>query len=105
MRYNLFRHGDTHTDDDDNENGNEAVQLDSHEADFQKFKTQVHRELLDSLDLSRLADLDDTQLKAHIRRLAERIVRSRSTAVASMDEERLFDELIAVSVIPGDASE
>ena len=97
MRYNLFRHGDTHTDDDDNENGNEAVQLDSHEADFQKFKTQVHRELLDSLDLSRLADLDDTQLKAHIRRLAERIVRSRSTAVASMDEERLFDELIAES--------
>ena len=56
----------------------EAPQSDAHfEAEFQKLKTRIHRELIDSLDLSRIGTLDEPHLRAHIRNLAEGLLRSR----------------------------
>ena len=97
MDFNLFRSGGAQTDNGGNGHGEHTNRLESQEAEFQKFKTRVHRELLDSLDLSRLAELDERQLKAHIRRLAEGILRTRAATISEADEERLFDELIAES--------
>src|SRR4030095_10752553 len=66
-------------------------------AEFQRIKTGIHRELLDSLDLSRITGLTDEELREDIRRLAEGMLRSRSRKLPPIDEERLVDELIAES--------
>ena len=80
-----------------NGNGVDLSSHESHEAEFQKFKTRIHRELLDSLDLSRVAELDDVELKTHVRSLAVKLLRSRSDVMSDVDEERLIEELIAES--------
>ncbi len=70
---------------------------DPYEMEFQKLKTKVHRQLIDALDLSRIGSLDETRLRAHIRGLAEGLLRSRPEMLSSVDEERLIDELMAES--------
>jgi pilus assembly protein CpaF len=67
------------------------------EAEFQRIKTGIHRELLDSLDLSRLTGLSDAELRDDIRHLAEGMLRTRSRKLPAIDEERLVEELIAES--------
>jgi len=82
-------------------NGNSPTDVLLHaetvEAEFQRMKTGIHRELLDSLDLSRIAGLTEEELREDIRHLAEGMLRSRSRKGAPIDEERLVDELIAES--------
>ncbi|ASV73619.1 Type II/IV secretion system ATP hydrolase TadA/VirB11/CpaF, TadA subfamily [Thermogutta terrifontis] len=67
------------------------------EAEFQKLKTRLHREVIESLDLSRLAKMDETQLRRHLRNLTEAVLRSRPELLGNIDEERLVDELMAES--------
>jgi len=67
------------------------------EAEFQRLKTGIHRELLDSLDLSRITGLSDEELREDIRRLAEGMLRTRARKLPPIDEQRLIDELIAES--------
>ncbi len=74
-----------------------AQATDRFEADFQKLKTRIHRELIDSLDLSRIGSLSDEQLRSHVRTLAESMLVSRPEMLSSIDEERLIDELMAES--------
>ncbi len=70
---------------------------DRYEAEFQKLKTRLHREVIEALDLSRLGSLDEPRLRTHIRNLAEGLLRSRPELLATIDEERLIDELMAES--------
>lgn len=67
------------------------------ESEFQKLKTRIHRELIDSLDLSRLGALDEARLRLHVRNLAEGLLRARPELLSTVDEERLIDELMAES--------
>ena len=80
---------------------NDAVACDANwsdrETSFQQLKTRLHRELIESLDLSRLGQMDDDVLRGHIRTLAEGMLRSRPEQIADVDEDRLVDELIAES--------
>jgi len=84
-----------------NSNGNGQIRssnpASSFEAEFQQLKTRAHRELLDSLDLSRIATLSESQLRTHIRQLAESLLRSRPDMLSTVDEERLVEELVAES--------
>ena len=80
-----------------NGNGHADPVGESHEAEFQKIKTGIHRELLDSLDLSRITGLTDDELREDIRRLAEGMLESRSRKLPAIDEDRLVDELLAES--------
>src|SRR6478672_4575386 len=80
-----------------NGNGHAEPMGESHEAEFQKIKTGIHRELLDSLDLSRITGLSDEELREDIRRLAEGMLESRSRKLPAVDEDRLVDELMAES--------
>jgi pilus assembly protein CpaF len=77
--------------------GDVLLQADGLEAEFQRIKTGIHRELLDSLDLSRITGLSDEELRDDIRRLAEGMLRASSRKVPPIDEERLVEELIAES--------
>ena len=54
------------------------LQAENIEAEFQRLKTGIHRELLDSLDLSRITGLSDDELREDIRHLAEGMLRTRS---------------------------
>jgi pilus assembly protein CpaF len=67
------------------------------ESAFQQLKTRVHRELIDSLDLSRITKLDEPRLRRHIRSLAEGMLRDRPELLETVDEDRLIDELMAES--------
>ncbi|MGI8982470.1 MAG: CpaF family protein [Pirellulaceae bacterium] len=80
-----------------NGNGHAEPIGETHEAEFQKIKTGIHRELLDSLDLSRITGLSDEELREDIRRLAEGMLHSRSRKLPPVDEDRLVDELMAES--------
>jgi pilus assembly protein CpaF len=81
-------------------NGNglaDALPTEVLEAEFQRLKTGIHRELLDSLDLSRITGLSDEELREDIRQLAEGMLRTQSRKLGAIDEQRLVDELIAES--------
>lgn len=67
------------------------------ETQFQKIKTRVHRELIESLDLSRIAQWDEPRLREHVRQLAVGLLESRTELLSTVDQERLLDELIAES--------
>ena len=67
------------------------------ETSFQKLKTRLHRELIDSLDLSRIAEIDEPRLRRHIHSLAEGLLRGRDENLSPADEQRLIDELMAES--------
>jgi pilus assembly protein CpaF len=97
MRLNLFRNIDEKSNGNGNGHATAVAEPAEREADFQKLKTRIHRELLDSLDLSRIAELTNEQMRGHIRQLAEMMLRSRPELIASVDEERLVDELVAES--------
>ena len=89
------RNGNGHT----HGNGHSAplLAVENVEAEFQRLKTGIHRELLDSLDLSRITGLSDDELRQDIRQLAEGMLRTRSRKLPAIDEERLIEELIAES--------
>jgi pilus assembly protein CpaF len=89
---NLFMNND-----DGQATGPHLVGRGGAESEFQQLKTRIHRELIDSMDLSRLARWDEAHLREHIRNLAEGMLRSRSELMSSSDEDRLIDELIAES--------
>jgi len=74
-----------------------ADSADGFEGRFQKLKTQIHRELLDSIDLSRIGTMSDAQLRRHVTSLSQHLFRSRPQLLSKIDEERLIDELIAES--------
>ena len=98
MKFNLFRSGGgTETAEVGNGHGQRVPAATVQEGEFQRFKTQIHRELLDSLDLSRIADLDESDLKTHVHRLAEGILRNRPESSIGVNEDRLVDELMAES--------
>ena len=67
------------------------------ETEFQKIKTRIHRELIDSLDLSRIGSFSESRLRNHVRNLAEGMLRQKPEMLSSIDEERLIDELMAES--------
>ena len=74
-----------------------AAPGESFESGFQKLKTQLHRELLDSIDLSRISSMSDAQLRRHVASLSQNLFRNRPQLLSKIDEERLIDELIAES--------
>ncbi len=80
-----------------NGHGEALLHPETVEAEFQRLKTSIHRELLDSLDLSRITGLSDDELRHDIRQLAEGMLHSRSRKLPPIDEERLIEELIAES--------
>ena len=74
-----------------------GVLADPVENEFQRLKTAIHGELIESLDLSRIGTMDEPRLRTHIWKTAEALLRSRRESLSAVDEERLIDELMAES--------
>jgi len=74
-------------------NGN-SRRADTGELEFQRLKTAIHEELVESLDLSTLGQISEQDLLGEIRRLAEEICRHRRKSIAQLDQQRMLDELV-----------
>jgi pilus assembly protein CpaF len=69
--------------------------VDEMERRFQTLKADIHQELVESLDLSRVGQADGEGLLPQARAIAQRMCRTRGDALGKMDRERLLDELMS----------
>ncbi len=60
---------------------------------FQQLKVKVHEKLVDSLDLSLLAHVAQSELEKEVRGIAEEIVHEVSPGLAAEERSRLLDEV------------
>jgi pilus assembly protein CpaF len=68
--------------------------LDAKELEFQRLKTAIHEELIESLDLSMVGQISEHELRWEIQRLAEELCRHRRKGLDEADHDRMFDELV-----------
>jgi pilus assembly protein CpaF len=68
--------------------------VDPGELEFQRMKTAIHEELVESLDLSTIGQIEEQDLRSEIRRLAEELCRFRRKSLGTADHQRLIDELV-----------
>jgi pilus assembly protein CpaF len=64
------------------------------ELEFQRLKTAIHEELVESLDLSMVGELDEDLLAEEMRRLAEEICLERGKSLSGDDHRRMIQELM-----------
>ena len=69
-------------------------QVNTEELEFQRVKTAIHEELVESLDLSTLGTINEDELRSEICRLGEEICRFRRKTLPDLDQKRLLDELV-----------
>jgi len=75
----------------ESEDGEQVV--DEDELRFQQLKVSVHEKLVDSLDLSLLAHVAQSELEKEVRAVAEEIVREEVPKLPGDERNRLLDEL------------
>jgi pilus assembly protein CpaF len=68
--------------------------VDPAEHDFQKIKALLHEQLVESLDLSRLGQVDQQELWGEIKTFADRLCNTRPEIRKRNDRERLLNELM-----------
>ena len=69
--------------------------IDPLEREFQQIKSVIHRQLVESLDLSNVTEEDQHRLHSQIRHLATKVCKTRRELLGRVDRERLLEELIA----------
>lgn len=69
--------------------------VDVFERQFQQLKAVVHQQLVESLDLSKVHNVDQRQLWNQVRSLAEETCSKRREVLGKLDRERLLDEVMA----------
>jgi pilus assembly protein CpaF len=67
--------------------------VDPAEIDFQRLKTTVHEQLIESLDLSVIGGMDQAVLADEIRRLSEEVCQELGHRLSPQDQQRMFREL------------
>jgi pilus assembly protein CpaF len=68
-------------------------EIDPAELEFQRLKTAIHEEMIESLDLSSVGEMDQELLTDEIRRLSEETCRSMGTRLSAHGQERMLREL------------
>ncbi len=64
------------------------------EVEFQRLKTAIHEELIESLDLATVGEMDHDVLAAEIRRLAEEVCRDLDRRLSAEGHQRMLAELL-----------
>ena len=68
--------------------------VDPVEQHFQALKSNIHQRMVESLDLSRIGEIDRQVLVRHVRTLANQASRERGESLSQIDQERLLEELM-----------
>ncbi|PQO42150.1 CpaF family protein [Blastopirellula marina] len=63
------------------------------EIDFQRLKSEIHQQIVESLDLSLVAQIDDERMRDNVRNLAQEAIRAHRPKVDKGLHERLQKEL------------
>jgi pilus assembly protein CpaF len=72
----------------------EDVEQNEREQQFQRIKSDIHRQVIGKIDLSLIGTLNEGDLRYEIRRAAEKILEERSYLLNVEDRERLVNEVI-----------
>ena len=67
---------------------------DTSEVEFQQLKTSIHEELVESLDLAAVGQIDSDQMRSEVRQLSEEILKRRKLSLEGDRRQRLLDELL-----------
>ena len=62
---------------------------------FQKLKADIHRQLVEMLDISKLGHWKPERLRREVRDLATRLTKDAAEMLSEVDRERLIDEIMA----------
>ncbi len=93
---------DTNKDKWDNDKGNgldslrlpvRSMQAGNAEAIFQDLRLRIHRRLIDTLDLTKLSNLEMERVRVEIRRILEDMVATEAIPVSRTDRDRLVMEV------------
>ncbi len=66
---------------------------DTEEIAFQRLKTSIHQEIVESLDLAAAGELPQAEVRAEVHDIAQEIIRRRKLSFEPAERQRLFDEL------------
>jgi len=72
----------------------EQAQLETFALRFQKLKAEVHRRIVEAIDLNKLSRWNQDRLRREIRGLAESMSSSSTELLSEIDRERLVQEII-----------
>jgi pilus assembly protein CpaF len=61
---------------------------------FQRLKAQIHKRIVETLDLSRLNRWNEDRVRREVRSLADQFVQETPQLLSKVDRERLIDELM-----------
>ena len=61
---------------------------------FQQLKTQLHRQMVDAIDLSKAGDMDEASLRSQLRALASHLCSLQSVALSGSDREAMVTEIM-----------
>ena len=67
---------------------------DPDEHEFQRLKTSIHEELVESLDLSTIGIIDRQRLGGEVRSVADGLCRQRAGSLDNTGQQRMLDELM-----------
>jgi pilus assembly protein CpaF len=70
-----------------------AREIDQDELRFQQVKVAIHEELVDSLELSLLAQADPDQMAGRVRAVAQEICKEKSRKIKDVDWDRMLRDL------------
>ena len=62
---------------------------------FQKLKADIHRQLIEMLDISKLGHWKPERLRREVRSLATKLTKNASELLGDVDRERLIDEIMS----------
>src|SRR5579883_1521219 len=74
---------------------NTPSQVTSFALRFQKLKADIHRQLVEMIDISQLGNWTQDRLRREVRNLAARLSKNASELLGEVDRERLVDEIMA----------
>ena len=72
----------------------EQVAKKKHNLRLQKLKAEIHRQLVEGLDLSRLHRIRPERLRREVREMAIRLTSNSSEMLNEIERERLVDEIM-----------
>ena len=64
------------------------------EGEFQRLKSEIHRQVIGKIDLSSIGTMDESDLRIEIRRAAQLLIAERAELLNNAEKERLIAEVI-----------
>ena len=61
---------------------------------YQKLKTKLHRQIVNSIDLSRVSEMSEGEFKEQLRALTQHICGMEQSGLSNSDRNQMVDEIL-----------